>query len=272
MGRKVFYIAKLRSEIETNKYKHVKVAIFFLRVKIGSVRRKIQKERSSFQHRGTEAIFLREPKTGTKVSSKIFSIIFVFSIYLFYNTVRCVFVCLLVRLFVCLLNARTRARKRVQYLHLQELACLLTAQKDTRREKTDKKHVQYLHLQELATLLTARKGTRKDKNNQKHVQVLHFQELASLQKARKGTRKEKNNKKHVQVLHLQELAALPTARKGTKREKNHKKHMQVLHLQELATLLTARKGTRKEKNNKKHVQVLHLQDIPHVLEAHFHCF
>ena len=205
MGRKVFHIAKLRSKIETNKHKYEKVAIFFLGVKIGSVRRKIQKRRSSFQHRGTEAIFLREPKTGTKVSSKIFSIIFVFSIYLFYNTVRCVFVCLFVRLFVCLLNARTRARKRVQYLHLQELACLLTAQKDTRREKNNKKHVQVLHLQELAYIQTARKGTRREKNNKIHVQVLHLQELACLQKARKGTKREKNHKKHVQVLHLQDI-------------------------------------------------------------------
>ena len=54
---------------------------------------------------------MREPKTGTKVSSKIFSIIFVFSIYLFYNTVRCVFVCLFVRLFVCLFVKRAYARE-----------------------------------------------------------------------------------------------------------------------------------------------------------------
>ena len=79
--------------------------------------------------------------------------------------------------FVCLLNARPRARKRVQVLHLQELAHLLTAQKDTRREKTDKKHVQYLHLQELATLLTALKRTKREKNIKKHVQVLHLQDI-----------------------------------------------------------------------------------------------
>ena len=90
-------------------------------------------------------MFLRESKTGTKVPLKILSIIFVFSFYLFYNTVRCVLVCS----FVCLLNARTRARKRVQYLHLQELACLQTALKRTKREKNIKKHVQVLHLQDI---------------------------------------------------------------------------------------------------------------------------
>ena len=104
---------------------------------------------------GGEATFLRESKTGTKVPPKILSIIFVFSIYLFYNTVRCVFVRSFVRLFVCLLNARTRARKRVQYLHLQELAYLLTARKGTRKEKNNKKHVQVLHLQDIPHVLEA---------------------------------------------------------------------------------------------------------------------
>jgi len=96
--------------------------------------------------------------------------------------------------FVCLLNARTRARKRVQVPHLQELACLLIARKDTKREKNNKKHVQVLHLQELAALLTARKGTKREKNNKKHVQVLHLQELAAHQTARKGTKREKTTK------------------------------------------------------------------------------
>lgn len=49
---------------------------------------------------------MREPKTETKVPPKILSIIFVFSFYLFYNTVRCVFVCLFVCLFVKCAYAR----------------------------------------------------------------------------------------------------------------------------------------------------------------------
>ena len=203
MGRKVFHIAKLRSKIETNNHKHEIVAIFFLGVKNRISKEECSKKEEvlSSTEEGGEATFLRESKTGTKVPPKILSIIFVFSIYLFYNTVRCIFVCS----FVCLLNARTRARKRVQVLHLQELACLLTALKDTRKERNNKKHVQVLHLQELACLLTARKGTRKEKNNKKRVQVLHLQELAHLLTARKGTRREKTNKKHVQVLHLQDI-------------------------------------------------------------------
>lgn len=153
MGRKVFHIAKLRSKIETNKHKYEKVAIFFLGVKNRISKEECSKKEEALSsiEEGGEATFLRESKSGTKVSSKILSIIFVFSFYLFYNTVRCVSVCL----FVCLLNARTRARKRVQYLHLQELAHLLTAQKDTRREKTDKKHVQVLHLQDIPHVLEA---------------------------------------------------------------------------------------------------------------------
>ena len=42
MGRKVFHVAKLRSKFETNKHKHSKVAIFFLRVK-----NRISKEENS---------------------------------------------------------------------------------------------------------------------------------------------------------------------------------------------------------------------------------
>ena len=242
MGRKVFHFAKLRIKFETNKYKHSKVAIFFLRVK-----NRISKEENSNKKEALSSIeerkqyFCVSQNRERKYLPKFFpsssSFLSIFSI-----TPLGVF--LFVRLFVCLLNARTRARKRVQYLHLQELAHLLTAQKDTRREKTDKKHVQYLHLQELATLLTVPKDARREKTDKKHVQYLHLQELACLQKARKGTRREKTNKKHVQVLHLQELA----------------------------TLLTVPKDARREKTNKKHVQVLHLQDIPHVLEAHFRCF
>ena len=56
-------------------------------------------------------MFLREPKTGTKISSKFLSIISVFSFYLFYNTVRCVFVCLFVCSFVCLFVKCAYARE-----------------------------------------------------------------------------------------------------------------------------------------------------------------
>ena len=207
MGRKLFHFAKLRSKIETNKCKHVKVAIFFLRVK-----NKISKEENSNKKETLSSTeerkqyFCVSQKRERKYLPKFFpsssSFLSIFSI-----TPLGVFsfVCSFVRLFVCLLNARTRARKRVQYLHLQELAHFLTARKDTRREKTDKKHLQVLHLQELAYLLTAQKGRRREKNNKKHVQVLHLQELASLLTARKGTRREKNNKIHVQVLHLQDI-------------------------------------------------------------------
>ena len=203
MGRKVFRFAKLRSKIETNKHKHEKVAIFFLGVK-----NRISKEENSNKKEALSSIeerkqyFCVSQNRERKYLPKFFpsssSFLSIFSI-----TPLGVF--LFVRLFVCLLNARTRARKRVQYLHLQELAHLLTAQKDTRREKTDKKHVQYLHLQELACLQKARKGTRREKTNKKHVQVLHLQELATLLTVPKDARREKTNKKHVQVLHLQDI-------------------------------------------------------------------
>ena len=161
MGRKVFHIAKLRSKIETNKRKHEKVAIFFLRVK-----NKISKEENSNKKEVLSSIeepkqyFCMIQKRERKYLPKFFpsspSFLSIFSItplgvFLFV----CSFVRLFVCLFVCLLNARTRARKRVQVLHLQELACLQTAQKDTRREKTNKIHVQVLHLQDIPRVLEA---------------------------------------------------------------------------------------------------------------------
>ena len=173
MGRKVFHIAKLRSKIETNKRKHEKVAIFFLRVK-----NKISKEENSNKKEVLSSIeepkqyFCMIQKRERKYLPKFFpsspSFLSIFSItplgvFLFV----CSFVRLFVCLFVCLLNARTRARKRVQVLHLQDIAHLQKARKDTRREKSNKKLVQVLHLQELATILTAQKDTRKEKKQQK---------------------------------------------------------------------------------------------------------
>ena len=203
MGRKVFHVAKLRSKFETNKYKHSKVAIFFLRVK-----NRISKEENSNKKEVLSSIeerkqyFCMIQKRERKYLPKFFpsspSFLSIFSI-----TPLGVF--LFVCSFVCLLNARTRARKRVQVLHLQDIAYLQKARKDTKREKNNKIHVQVLHLQELAYLQTARKGTKREKNHKKHVQVLHLQELAHLLTARKGTKREKNHKKHVQVLHLQDI-------------------------------------------------------------------
>ena len=92
-----------------------------------------KKRRSSFQHRGTEAIFLREPKTGMKVSSKILSIIFVFSFYLFYNTVRCVFVCLFVCLFVRLFVKCAYAREET--CAISSFAGTCTPSNSTKRHK-----------------------------------------------------------------------------------------------------------------------------------------
>ena len=170
MGRKVFHIAKLRSKIETNKQNHSKVAIFLLRVKnrISKEECSKKKEVLSSTEEGGEATFLRESKTGTKVPPKILSIIFVFSIYLFYNTVRCVFVCSFVRLFVCLFVCLfvKRAYAREETCAISSFAGTCTSPNSTkgrRREKTDKKHVQYLHLQELAHFLTAQKAEEERK-------------------------------------------------------------------------------------------------------------
>ena len=135
MGRKVFHIAKLRSKIETNKHKYEKVAIFFLGVKNRISKEECSKKEEALSsiEEGAEATFLRESKTGTKVSSKILSIIFVFSFYLFYNTVRCVFVCSFVCLFVCLFVKCAYAREET--CAISSFAGTCTPSNSTKRHK-----------------------------------------------------------------------------------------------------------------------------------------
>ena len=76
---------------------------------------------------------MRESKSGTKVSSKILSIIFVFSFYLFYNTVRCVFVCSFVCLFVCLFVKCAYAREET--CAISSFAGTCTPSNSTKRHK-----------------------------------------------------------------------------------------------------------------------------------------
>ena len=132
-------------------------------------------------------MFLREPKTGTKISSKFLSIISVFSFYLFYNTVRCVFVCLFVK---C-------AYAREETCASSSFAGTCNTSNSTKRHK-------------------------KREKPQKTRASSSFAGTCNPSNSTKGTRKEKNNKKHVQVLHLQELATLLTAQKAQERRKTTK--------------------------------------------------
>lgn len=109
MGRKVFHFAKLRSKIETNKHKHAKVAIFFLRVK-----NKISKEENSNKKEALSSIeerkqyFCVNQKRERKYLPKFFplspSFLSIFSI-----TPLGVFS--FVRLFVCLFVKCAYARE-----------------------------------------------------------------------------------------------------------------------------------------------------------------
>ena len=104
----VFHIAKLRTKIKTNKRFTRKVAnffIFLLLVRGWVFCSSLKNVYSSSVKKERGASFLRQPKTGTNVTSK-FTLVSIFSKSLFSNTDRCF--CLFVRLFVCL-RAREEA-------------------------------------------------------------------------------------------------------------------------------------------------------------------
>ena len=143
MGRKVFHIAKLRSKIETNKRKHEKVAIFFLRVK-----NKISKEENSNKKEVLSSIeepkqyFCMIQKRERKYLPKFFpsspSFLSIFSItplgvFLFV----CSFVRLFVCLFVCLFVKRAYAREET--CASSSFAGYCTPSKSTERHKKGEK-------------------------------------------------------------------------------------------------------------------------------------
>ena len=112
-GENGFLYRKVTKQNRNKQVQTRKSCDFFLGVKsrISKEENSNKKEVLFSTEEGGEATFLRESKTGTKVSSKILSIIFVFSFYLFYNTVRCVFVRSFVCLFVCLFVKCAYARE-----------------------------------------------------------------------------------------------------------------------------------------------------------------
>ena len=120
----VFHIAKLRTKFETNKLFTRKVAIFFIFLlllrgwvfcsSVKSVSLIVEKCFCSSVQRERGTSFLRQPKTGTNVTSK-FTLVSIFSKSLFSNTDRCF--CLFVCLFVCL-RAREEAYVKCSFASL----------------------------------------------------------------------------------------------------------------------------------------------------------
>ena len=141
-------------------------------------------------------MFLREPKTGTKISSKFLSIISVFSFYLFYNTVRCVFVCLFVK---C-------AYAREETCASSSFAGTCNTSNSTKRHKKREKPQKTRASSSFAGTCNPSNSTKRHKKGEKQQKTRASSSFAGTcnpSNSTKGTRKEKNNKKHVQVLHLQ---------------------------------------------------------------------
>ena len=235
----VFYIAKLRSKIETNKYKHEKVAIFFLGVKsrISKEENSNKKEALSSTKEGGEAIFLRESKTGTKVSSKILSIIFVFSFYLFYNTVRCVFVCS----FVCLFVKCAYAREET--CAISSFAGTCTPSNSTKRHKKREKHQKTRASSSFAGTCMPSNSTKRHKKREKQQKSRASSSFAGTCMPSNSTKRYKKREKQQKARASSSFAGTCMPSNSTKRYKKREKQQKARASSSFAGYSTRFRGT-----------------------------
>ena len=130
---------------------------------------------------GGEATFLRESKTGTKVPPKILSIIFVFSIYLFYNTVRCVFVRSFVRLFV------KRAYAREETCAISSFAGTCNPSNSTKRRKKGENQQKTRASSSFAGTCSPSNSTKTHKKREKHQKTRASSSFAGYSTRFRGT-------------------------------------------------------------------------------------
>ena len=164
---------------------------------------------------GAEATFLRESKTGTKVPPKILSIIFVFSIYLFYNTVRCVFVCsfvcsfvrLFVCSFVCLFAKRAYAREETCAISSFAGTCMPS--NSTKRHKKGEKQQNTRASSSFAGTCTLPNSTKRHKKREKQQKARASSSFAGYSTRFRGTfslflvrKTQKNDFTHWNILQM----------------------------------------------------------------------
>ena len=189
MGRKVFHFAKLRSKVETNKCKHAKVAIFFLRVK-----NKISKEENSNKKEALSSIeerkqyFCVSQKRERKYLPKSFPSSPPFlSIFSITPLGVFLFVCLFVSLYVCLFVKCAYAREET--CASSSLAGTCMHSKSTKRHKKGEKQQKTRASSSFAgystrfrgtfSLFLARKTLKNDFTHWNIVQMKIFQGLYS---------------------------------------------------------------------------------------------
>ena len=184
---------------------------------------------------------MREPKTGTKVSSKIFSIIFVFSIYLFYNTVRCVFVCLFVRLFVCLFVKCAYAREETCASSSFAGTCM--SSKSTKRQKKGEKQQNTRASSSLAGTCMPSKSTKRHKKGEKQQKAHASSSFAGTCMPPNSTKRHKKGENRQKTRAISSFAGTCMPSKSTKRHKKREKPQKTRASSSFAGYSTRFRGT-----------------------------
>ena len=192
---------------------------------------------------GAEATFLRESKTGTKVPPKILSIIFVFSIYLFYNTVRCVFVCsfvcsfvrLFVCSFVCLFVKRAYAREETCAISSFAGTCMPS--NSTKRHKKGEKQQNTRASSSFAGTCMPSNSTKRHKKGENRQKTRASSSFAGTCTLPNSTKRHKKREKQQKARASSSFAGYSTRFRGTfslflvrKTQKNDFTHWNILQM------------------------------------------
>ena len=187
MGRKVFHFAKLRIKFETNKYKHSKVAIFFLRVK-----NRISKEENSNKKEALSSIeerkqyFCVSQNRERKYLPKFFpsssSFLSIFSIT---PLGVFLFVRLFVRLFVCLFVKCAYAREET--CASSSFAGTCTPSNSTKRHKKGENRQKTRAISSFAGTCMPSNSTKRQKKGEKQQKVHASSSFAGYSTSFRGT-------------------------------------------------------------------------------------
>ena len=212
MGRKVFHIAKLRSKFVTNKHQRSKVAIFFLRVKIGSVRRKIQTRKKFFpaQRKEGKQYFCVNQKRERKYLPKSFpsssSFLSIFSITpLGVFSFVCLFVCLFVK---C-------AHAREETCASSSFAGYSTPSNSTKRHKKGEKQQKTRASSSFAGTCIPSKSTKRHKKGEKQQKSRASSSFAGTCSPSNSTKRQKKGEKQQKTRASSSFAGYSIRFRGT---------------------------------------------------------
>ena len=247
MGRKVFHFAKLRSKVETNKCKHAKVAIFFLRVK-----NKISKEENSNKKEALSSIeerkqyFCVSQKRERKYLPKSFPssppFLSIFSI-----TPLGVF--LFVRLFVCLFVKCAYAREET--CASSSLAGTCMHSKSTKRHKKGEKQQKTRASSSFAGTCMPLKSTKRHKKREKQQKTRARSSFAGTCTPSNGTKRHKKGEKQQKARASSSFAGTCMPSNCTKRHKKGENQQKTRASSSFAGTCRPSNSTKRHKKGEK---------------------